>query len=320
MLPLIAWCWVAWASDPEALLAEARRRAVVGDFEGTRIVATEALETPGPHDAEARYLLAMGLEYGGRPEEALPIYDALLAAFSEPGRAADVRFRRAETLLRLGRHAEALAQLDEISGAERTPSDRIKVDLLRGLCELESTDRAVEEVGFERIRAALDTAAPIDAPWHQAMARARLAELAVNEAATIAFRGSRRKKAKQMDERAALVTLASEQIVPMIELEAPQWLLPTFLAAGRAHEDFGAAMLAESRVRGLSESQRALYDERVRERVEQVWVRASRYYDRGLQYAELAGWEGPETEALRAALAEVVGRVDELGVVAPPAG
>lgn len=323
---MLTWLLCGWASvsiaaaDPQELLAEARRRAVVGDFEGTQIVAKQALEQPGPHDAEARYLLALGLEYGGRPEEALALYDVLLSAFTDPGRLADVRFRRAETLARLGRHEAALAQLDELGGAERTPGDRIKIDILRGLSELESSDRKIEEIGFERIQAALATAAPIDAPWHQAQARARLAELAVNEAETIAFRGSRKRKARLMDDRAALVTLAADQIVPMIALEAPQWLLPTFLAAGRAHEDFGVAMLAESKVRGLNEAQRALYDQRVRERVEQVWVRASQYYDRGLQYAELTGWEGPETEALRAALAQVVARVDALAEARAEAG
>ena len=309
---IVLFLGMALATSHEDLLSEARRRAVVGDFEGTQIVAREALEIAGDHGPEARYLLALGLEYAGEPHQALQIYEALLA--EAPSDASDdLRFRRAEALGRLGRYPEALAQLDELGlQAARTPGDRVKLELLRGLWELELRDKQTEEQGVQRIVDTLEGAAAFDAPAHQAMARARLAELAAGQAALIEFEGGKKRKARRLEERATLVTLASDQLVPMIQLETPQWTLPTFLVAGRAFEAFGQAMLDESRVRGLNRRQRPIYETGRNEKVEAVWVKASRYYDRGLQYAELTGWQGAETEALREALAGVVQRVDDL--------
>lgn len=311
---------VALASPAEDLLSEARRRAVVGDFEGVQIVAREALDLQGEHQREARYLHALGLEFGGKPHDALAIYDALLDDSAGDSRA-DVQFRRAETLGRLGRYPEALAQLDELGpAAARTPGDTVKLELLRGLWELELRDKRLEEQGLTRIRDTLSGAAQHDAPAHQAMARARLAELAAGQAADIELRGGKRKKARRLQERASLVGIAKDQLVPMIHNEAPQWTLPTFLVAGQAFEDFGQALLDESRVRGLNKRQRPIYEIERAKKVEAVWVNASQYYDRGLQYAEMTGWQGAETEALRVALSRVVARVDALAAATSPGG
>ena len=46
----------------DTLVAEARRRLVVGDYEGATITAREALAQPGPHQSLATYLLAMSLD------------------------------------------------------------------------------------------------------------------------------------------------------------------------------------------------------------------------------------------------------------------
>lgn len=301
------------STDPADLLAEARRRAVVGDFEGTQIVAREALEIEGDHEDEARYLLGLGLEYAGDPGAAVAIYEDLLAEVDDPVQREHITFRRAEALGRAGRYEDALTQLAELGDpTTRAPGDRVKMELLRGLWELELPSRKDEASGLARVQRTLESAAPVDAPQHQAMARARLAELAAAEARQIDFRGRKKKKARRLEDRAKLVTLASDQLVPLVRLESPRQTLRTFLEVGRAFEAFGQAMLDESRVRGLNRAQREIYAAERADQVEAVWVKASRYYDRGIQYAETMGWEGPEADALREALSNVIERVDAL--------
>ena len=293
---------------------------MTGDFDGTQMLALDALEIPGDHLDEAKYLLALGLEYGGQPTEAIALYDELLSTIQDDQRLNDVRFRRAEALGRAGRYEEALAQLDALGDDTRSPSDEVKVELLRGLWELELPSKESERIGLERIRNTLEGAAKIDAPSHQAMARARMAQLAAAQAKTILFKGNKKKKGLRLEARAGLVKLTSDQIVPMISLESPRSTLATFLVAGQAYEEFGQAMLEESKVRGLNKRQRPIYENERQEHVEQIWVKASRYYDRGIQYAEMVGWRGPEAEALQTALDQVVTRVDALADAGPVPG
>jgi hypothetical protein len=98
----------------------------------------------------------------------------------------------------------------------------------------------------------------------------------------------------------------------MLPLEVPGPALASFIEVGQAYESFGQAMLDETKVRGLSEDQRLIYQQERDAKVESVWVNASRYYDRGLQYASIVGWAGPEVGHLRKAMTHVVERTEAL--------
>ena len=192
------------------------------------------------------------------------------------------------------------------------PADQLKVSILDSLWQLESRNRKEEREGLAGLVAALSQAAPIDARRYQALGRSRLADLAAAQARDIAFRGNKRKKAKRLETRAALVQVATDELITMVHLEVPGPTLETFLVVGTAYVDFGQAMLDESRVRGLSDDQRSIYEAERTSRVEGVWVNATRYFDRGLQYAERVGWAGPEVEDLRVAMTAVVQRTEAL--------
>lgn len=299
------------APDRDALLDETRRRLVVGDFEGAQIVAEEVLQSPGQHQEDAQYLWAMSLEYQGDFDRAVETYDALMLEVDEGRFLDDIAFRRAETLGKATRFDEALDQLEALDDdAARTPADRIKMELLRGLWLVES--RKGEKEGLTLLFETLEQAATIDARSHQALARARLAELSLGQSLDIQFRGPSRRKGKQMEERASLLGFATRQLTEVIRLDSPRDALPLFLQLGQAYEAFGEAMLDETRVRRLNDEQRAIYEEERTEKVIAVWVNASRFYDRGHTYALNMSWEGPDLEALRLALSEVVERIDAL--------
>lgn len=297
------------APDRDAMLDEARRRMVVGDYAGAQIVAEEVLQSPGRYTLDARYLQAMSLEYQGEYGRAIAMYDDLLTEVRPSRFFDDIAFRRAEALGKAARFDEALDQLDRLQAdAARTPADHIKMDLLRGLWLLET--RRGEKDGLTLLFATLDRATTVDARAHQALARARLAELSLNQSLDIPFRGTSRRKGKQMDERASLLSFATQQLTEIVRLDSPANALPLFIQLGGAYEAFGEAMLNESRVRRLNDDQRAIYEAERKEKVVAVWVNASRFYDRGHTYALNLSWEGSDVQALRVALADVVERID----------
>lgn len=295
--------------SPAELLAEARKRMLRGDYDGVRLLTTELAQRPDADLRAARYLTAMSWELGGDPARALPLYDALLA---EQPHDADVAFRRAETLGRLGRHGEALAQLDQVEDlGDWTGGDRMQLDLLRAVFELEA--------GFKprrplvRLQEALERAQPHEAPYYQARGRHLLVRMAVRDAEALAFDGRERKKRRRMEQRAALVRIATDQTVALIALEVPELVLDGLLALGQAHEAFGDAMLQESwrgRLRRLDPDQRAHYEAERAQRVEALWVKAARFYDRGLRHAADIGFEGPVTGALARAHQAVTLRIE----------
>jgi len=296
-------------ASPDDLLEEGRRRFLLGDYEGARIVANQALERPGAHHHDANYLLGMGWEYDGHPARALDIYEALLADWPEGVSTDDVVFRKAEALGRDGRYAEALATLDTLGDpADRDAPARVKLELLRGLWELQS---GASLTGLTRIETTLADAAPTDAPWHQAMARAQLIHTTLAQAEAIAFRGSKKKKARQLEARGQLVQIAEEQLVQLIHLDRPVWALEGFGAVARSYHAFGQALLDESKVR-IRKRLRPEYEALRRERVIQVWVKAIKRLERGISYGNQLGWTGPPLPLLEADLAALIAEVEAL--------
>ncbi|NCG20115.1 MAG: hypothetical protein GWP91_13990, partial [Rhodobacterales bacterium] len=62
----------------------------------------------------------------------------------------------------------------------------------------------------------------------------------------------------------------------------------------------------------LSRDQRVMYEEERQTQVVGVYVKASRYLDRGAQYAEITHWAGPEAEALNVGLKRIQQKVESL--------
>lgn len=295
---------------PEELLDEARSRARRGDHQGARLAARAALALPGDHQRTAQYLEALALELGGQPALALEIWDALVAADWADGLPDDVAFRRAECLGRLGRVTEARRQLAALgSDRDRDSLDRLKLDVLEGTWTLAE---GRERRGLKQLRAALDEAPEGVGTWYQASGRRALLDLATTQAAALRFEGSDGAKRRALERRAALLEVANEQLVALVRLEEPAWSLGGFVAVGDAWLALGQDLLDESPLVRLTEEQRAINRAQLEERVEKLWVRASQYYDRGLQLAARHAWTDEPVPTLRAGQAEAIRRVDAL--------
>ncbi|MBA2321687.1 MAG: tetratricopeptide repeat protein [Deltaproteobacteria bacterium] len=270
-------------AEPVALTAEqrvdeARRRMAAGDWEGTRIVLAEAL---------ARW-------------------DTMLSENPTD----DVRFRRAETLAALGRVEEAQAALDALGDpAGRSPADRSKIELLHGMWRIQLGE---VKPGLRALDEALTRVPPGELPQNESRARVVLVETAATAAAGIAFTGSDRKKKKALERRALLVKGIQDQLVLLIRLADPPSVIRGFVAAVRAYDDLGAALLAETPPKRLDAEQLRLNRALLAGRVSNVWVKASQLAEMGEGWSAQVGYTGPGTAELAARRVALEQRIESL--------
>jgi tetratricopeptide (TPR) repeat protein len=298
------------SATPDDLLHLARERLRHGDYEGVRILTGQALAIPGDHQRTAQYLEAMAWEFGGDPQKALAFYDSLEAAYPVPEIPDDLRFRRAECLGRLQRFDEAEDELGRLPHVERPPLDRLKIDVLRGVWDLElGRDRR----GYRELSQTLAAAEPGVGTYYQALGHDALLDRAVGLAGRLPFEGSDHAKAKALNLRAGLLQVANDQLAAIIATEEPSFALEGFVALAHAYRALGHDLLSESPIRGLTDEQLALNRSMLKQKVDPIWTRASLYYDRGLQFAAQMDWVAEPVPTMHAEYDALVAEVNALG-------
>ena len=148
--------------------------------------------------------------------------------------------------------------------------------------------------------------------YYQALARYAILSNAVEAADAIQFKGSDRKKGKALEERARLLEIGNEQLAEIIRCQEVQMALDGFLKLGRAHKQLGADMLDESPLTRLTPEQLAKNRDLLRKKVERVWVKASQYYDRAIQFAARMDWTGEPVPTMKAEYEALLAEVDGL--------
>jgi hypothetical protein len=245
-------------------------------------------------------------EFDGRLEPALAEYDALLRDAPSD----DARFRRAECLGKLGRVAEARAQLAEIRRLrDLTEVDRTQIGILLAVWDL---GLGKERRGYARLEDELGDGGE-GASYYRALGRSTILEHAMAEADAIGFGGSDRRDGRALEERAALVALAEEQLAGIVRLGETWFALRGFVRLGESYEDLGLDLLAEPLPAGLTEARASVGRDELEERVEGIWMKGRRFYDRGLELAAAETWTTDPVPRLQEGWDRVVARVDELG-------
>ncbi|MEZ4241245.1 MAG: hypothetical protein R3F59_34825 [Myxococcota bacterium] len=294
---------------PDDLLFEVRERIRHGDYAEARALAERAVSLPGDHQRTAQYLQAMAFEFDGDFVAAMAIYDALEAAWPAGQVPDDLRFRRAECLGRLDRFREARKELRRLPHVDRPPEDRLKIDALRGIWEVEL---GKQRRGYRRLHRAIDEVDPSWAPRYQALARHEILVRATETAALLTFEGSDARKARSLQERATLIAAADTQLAQLVPLEQTDLLLDGFLRQARAHRALGRDMLDESPLSKLTDAQRQVNRDLLEERVAAVWTKASLYYDRGVMVAARMDWTGEPVPTMKREYAATLDEVDAL--------
>jgi tetratricopeptide (TPR) repeat protein len=290
------------------LVDEAWRRIDLHDFEGARIVAEQARDRND--DARTRAIVALGAawELDGEPAKALALYEEARAAGLEGKLADDVIFRVAECHAALGHYPEAFAELDQLGDPELRPYlDNKKIHLARGTWQMWNGQR---EDGQEELAAALSGIGSDEVTWYQARARAAVATDLCDQANAIVFPAKDKKLVKALRARTGLILDAEAQVVAALELKEPEWGLQGLLVLGIAYERVADDLLYHPIPKQLkTDEQRAMYEAAVREKVDVLFVKASRYFGDGLDAATRLGWDSPRVDALEQARASVLAKI-----------
>ena len=273
----------------------------VGNHESAREVLDFLVERdPSPLN---RFLLAKNFELEEDYGEALPRYDALVAEDLSPDLDLDVRFRRAVVMDDLSREAGAEPSLGSLARKELkalrrhsalAEGDKARLGLLIGASEIHQ-GRARR--GLRRIsRAIRQLDDPSDASWMQARARSALVRELVRNAEHLAIRG--RNDDARLKKRMKLMGDAESQVVAIIQLNEPEYVLEGLLAVADAYIRLYDELVSAPVPGELEGSQVALYKERVLEEAEFLRKKARGFYHKGVLYADHLGWKGQSRDLL----------------------
>lgn len=290
--------------SPDELVDEAWRRIDLRDYEGTRIVAEEAIARDPAVKLRATAAIAASYELDGDPDRGLAMYREVLAADPTGDLANHMHMRIAECLGALGRYDEALAELAILGDPAAWPYlDGKKIRLLRGTWWLEMGDR---EAGMAELGDALSGMAVDDVRYYQAEARAAIAHDLLDQAGALSFDDHQKRTVKHLQARTALILDAEKQVVEAINLKEPEWALQGLLDLGGAYEKVGDDLLGVPPPHKLkTQEQRELYASTLQKKVQVLYVKASRYDEQGLELAARLSWKSRRIASLEAALAEV---------------
>jgi len=296
---------------PAERLEEGWERVRRGDYEGGNIMADQVLTTgQSEYEEEGRYLKAFSLEWGGRLEEALAVYEESLSRWPEGRYHRDCLFRKTETIGKLGRYDEALKLLKVNFGSEKDLSeeDQLKIDLLKGIWLVE---QGKEKPGIRAISKSLGQSSPDQVTWYQGQASSVLVRAAVSQLRNLPLKGGQGKMRKQLATQAVLVSGAESLLKRTIDLQEPAWIIDQLHSIGTAYQILGDHLRAAP-VGALDGIQLAAYEQELRGQVETVYIKALKYYDLGLEHAARVQWSGSAVDDLHNAREALTAKIEAL--------
>lgn len=293
-----------WAAlGPEAVLDDAIARRGIGDFDGAD-ARLRWLAGAAPGAAPA-YHAAVSAELQERYPEALAGYDAVLAGWPDGEHTVDAGFRRALVLEDLGRHRDAIRQVQALQRQGRwSDRDALSLALARGVSELA---QGRHRRGLRRLdRALADTEGSEDLTWMRAKARAALTRHLLDQAAATPMVHGRR-ASRNLQRRAGNIGDAERQVIAIATLGEAEYALAGLELLGDAylalHDDLSALPPPPE----LDDAQARIYEAGIAENVAVLRRKAWRYYDEGVKLAVRTEWQGSVAGRLaerRAALDE----------------
>lgn len=316
--------WEIGESNPDVFdvigaIDQAIQRRRDGDLAGARLLLTSIERELSP-DQRPWWLYQLGIceELAWKPdaaralyEEAIRLYESGAAsgtAAGTPGTAADARFRLALVLEDLGRDDEALAQMQilaKLRGLDE--ADAASVALQRGIA-LVNAGRVRKGLALlQETLIPLDRAEPAGAAtsghrshtWLRAKARWVIARELLDTADAYSLTGGERRVVRRLTARAEHIQAAEEQIITLIGLEEPEWILQSLLDLGDSYANL-ADDLERAPVPGrLDPGASAVYQLEIKGKVKNVRDKAFHAYDQGVALAVRLGFESPKVATLK---------------------
>jgi tetratricopeptide (TPR) repeat protein len=296
----------------EERLAEGWERVRLGDYKGGVIMAKQALQSEEQVlTEEATYLLGFSLEWDKMPAQAITHYDVIIQQEPRGTHYHDALFRKTESLGKLGEYHQALALLKEHFEKNKSLSDadQQKVALLKAIWLLE---QGKERAGIRGIKLTLERMDADSLTWYQAQARSALVRRALQEIRELELIGSGRKMLKILTEQATLVTLAEEQLNETLSLKESHWILTQIHDIGDCYQQLGVHLLNAPGSQILDDNNQVTYPAQIRQRVENVFVKAIKYYDLGLEHAHRVQWSNDKVFTLQESREDLMLRLENL--------
>lgn len=288
---------MALATDTRASIALAIERRRAGDTEGARALLVE-IEPLVASEDRSWYLYQRGVteELSWNPAEARAFYEQVLAI--DGAEAIDARFRHALVLEDLGDDAGALEDillLAKLRGLDER--DETTVALQRGITEVNT--RRVRR-GVARIEAALATVeGGTTHRYMRAKARYTLAQALLDEADRLRLKGSQKRIVRNLTGRAERIKAAEQQVIALVALEEPEWILASLIALGDSYGRLSDELRATPAPRKLTDEQEAIYREQLAKKAENVKTKAYHSYDQGVTLATRLAFESPRLATLK---------------------
>ncbi|MCB9671606.1 MAG: hypothetical protein H6736_14945 [Alphaproteobacteria bacterium] len=268
--------------SPAYAILEARRALRGDDLLTARRLAEGALEVPGAHDQEAAWLVGLTWQYEGEPQAALRSFEAALSLQPEGAFTHRIALSRAEATADAGDPRAALKLLRrERRTRDLDEEQAARFDLDRAMWRLTLLSPADRDARTHGRRLRRETQALVErldrtpdsvATWHQARAHTQLASLWLDVADELGV------GEPTLERRALLVTRAREQLDATVALGQHRFALEQLHRLGMSFERLGDDVVTQY---GMPAS----LTPEARERVENVWVRAHRYYDLAERHA-----------------------------------
>jgi hypothetical protein len=283
--------------DAISAIDEAIRIRKGGDVEGARALLVELEPIVAP-EHQSWYLYQRGIceELAWRPDAAKVLYDQVIALGADE--AVDARFRRALVLEDQGLDAEALKDVLALAKQRGLDEDDVvTLTLQRGIAEV---NVGKLRKGVRHIEAALAQVEAGDTHrYMRAKARYTLARALLGEADALTLTGPDKRIEKNSQKRAAHVAAAEAQIVALIALKEPEWILASLLALGDSYKRWAADLEASPTPRTLPAAEALTYRNVVGKYATNALTKAYHAYDQGVVVATRLGWESPRVTTLK---------------------
>lgn len=281
---MLSWLLTAFAAPhPEFAILESRRALRDEDFAVARAHAETALATPGAHDQEAAWLVGLTHQYAGEPELAAQAFERALTLQPLGAYTDRIAINLAEVSADLGDTRDALRRLRRVRrhrDFDEETSTRFALD--RAMWRLDRVQpdgstrprrRAVKRRTLVLVELLEQTPDRV-ASWQQARGHTQLAAAWLDLADQLGTADY-----TAIEHRALLVHHARKQLDATVAIGHDHFTLAQLHRLGRAFERLGDDVIETF-------GDPASLPPTERQKVQNVWVKARRYYDIAHRHAE----------------------------------
>lgn len=215
-------------------------------------------------------------------------YKELIVESVDPAFILNLQFRLGVIVSDQGRHLEAITLFKTLMrDPEVTPKEIQILSLAQGAAEIY---HGKTRRGVRRINKTLALEYSENQPWIESRAREALVFALIQKSEGYAF-GSVKKTTRNFQKRSELVGVAEEQIVVMIDLEEPEYVLKSLLQLSGAYIQVANEMRMVPAPRKLDREQQIAFQDSLNDRADFIEEKGRGYCLKGLSYAELKGFE-----------------------------